>query len=455
MSEMGRKQPVSLTVGSIRTGLVRFAVPVFCALFLQVMYTSIDMLIVGNFSSVEHISGVSTGSQLMNTLTALCVGLAMGTTIFIGQKIGEHKEEEVEGIITNSILLFLVMSIISTIIFMVLTDELVAVLNTPKDAIEETTAYVIYCAMGIPLIFFYNVLSSMFRGLGDAKTPLIAVGGACVINIVGDLVLVAGLDMGAAGAAIATVAAQFVSVVVCTYIMMRNKIIRNLDARNTWRMRLDYVKKILGLGIPVALQSVMATFSVLIFTMIVNRHGMIFSAAIGLADKVTGLTVLVPSALMQALSVFVAQNYGAGKNDRAKQGLYTCLRIAATVGAITAISLALFGEVFISIFNREPELVEAAKMYLNGFLLDTFIVTIQFSLIGYFNGYGQTVFVMIQSLLGTFIRIPLVYYMSLIEPVSLFRIGIATPITTSFQILMCTLFLVWFTRGKQKITIQS
>ncbi len=440
------KKQTSLIEGSIRTGLVRFAMPVFCALFLQVMYTSIDMLIVGNFSSVEHISGVSTGSQLMNTLTALCVGLAMGTTIFIGQKIGEHKEEEVEGIITNSILLFLVMSVISTIIFMVFTDELVAVLNTPKDAVEETTAYVIYCAMGIPLIFLYNVLSSIFRGLGDAKTPLIAVGGACVINIVGDLVLVAGLDMGAAGAAIATVIAQFVSVVTCGYIMLRKKIIARMSLRSTWKIRLDYIKKILGLGIPVALQSVMATFSVLIFTMIVNRHGIIFSAAIGLADKVTGLTVLVPSALMQALSVFVAQNYGAGKNDRAKQGLYTCLRIAATLGMITAVSLALFGEEFISIFNREPELVDAAKRYLNGFLLDTFIVTVQFSLIGYFNGYGQTVFVMMQSLLGTLIRIPLVYYMSLIEPVSLFHIGIATPITTSLQILMCVLFLVWFTR---------
>lgn len=294
------------------------------------------------------------------------------------------------------------------------------------------------------MIFLYNIIGSVFRGLGDSRTPLIAVGVACVVNIIGDMILIAHFDMGAAGAAIATVMAQFVSVVVCLYILKNSKIIESgVTLKGKMKLNKKYISRILALGIPVALQSVMASFSVLIFTMIVNQYGIIFSAAIGLADRITGLTVLIPSAMMQALSVFVAQNYGAKQYDRARKGLKSCLKIAVSAGVITVVTILLFGEVLVSIFNQDPELITAAKQYLNGFALDTGIVTIQFSLVGYFNGYGKTVFVMFQSIVGTLVRIPLVYYMSLGIPTSLFKIGVATPMTTSFQIFMCVIFFVW------------
>ncbi|MFI3172866.1 MAG: MATE family efflux transporter [Eubacteriales bacterium] len=444
------KTDVSLVEGNISRGLLRFAMPILFALVLQNLYSSVDMLIVGNFSDIANISGVSTGSQLMSTLTALCVGLAMGITIFIGQKLGENKEEhtneDITKIISNGMILFGGISIVTMIGFLLYRDGFVKLLNTPADAVIQTSEYIWYCSIGIPMIFMYNMLGSVFRGLGDSKTPLIAVGIACIVNVVGDLILIAGLGMGAGGAAIATVIAQAVSVIVTFYILRKKSIITKKFMQELFIIRVDYIKKILSLGIPVALQSVMATFSVLMFTMIVNEYGILFSAAIGLADKVTGLTVMLPSAFMQALSVFVAQNYGAKNYARAKQGLLVCLKWSFGIGMITAISIFLFGDIMVSIFNRDPELVTAAKQYLNGFALDTCIVTIQFSLVGYFNGYGKTMFVMFQSIVGTLVRIPLVYYMSTLIPTSLFKIGIATPMTTSFQIFMCVAFLIYLER---------
>ena len=301
IGELGKKKEVSLLEGNISGGLIRFATPIFLALLLQVMYSSVDMLIVGNFSDMNHISGVSTGSQLMNTLTALCIGIAMGVTIFIGQKIGEHKQEELGAIIRNALGLFLGISIFTTLGFLIFRDGFVEIMNTPLEAVIQTSDYIFYCTLGIPFIFLYNVLSSVTRGVGDSKTPLIAVAFACVVNIIGDYVLIAVYDMGAGGAAIATVIAQMVSVLVMVVLMTSQKILVWSNKESRWSFR--YSKHILRLGIPVALQSVMATFSVLIFTMIVNEYGVLFSAAIGLADKVTGLTVMVPSAFMQRNSI--------------------------------------------------------------------------------------------------------------------------------------------------------
>lgn len=447
-------QNISLIEGDIKKSLVRFTMPILFALLLQIMYSSVDMLIVGNFSDVANISGVSTGSQLMTTLTALCVGLAMGTTILLGQKLGENKQEEVRDIVVNSMILFTLISVATMLFFLLYKDGFVTLLNTPEDAVVETTAYVFYCTLGIPMIFIYNAIGSVFRGLGDSRTPLIAVGIACAVNIVGDLVFVAGCDMGAAGAAIATVIAQCISVGICAWILKKQQILGDDFTWSQCKISGAYMKRVLGLGVPVAVQSVLANFSVLIFTMIVNEHGIITSAAIGLADKVTGLTILIPTAFMQALAVFVAQNYGAKRYDRVRAGFRICLGINSVIGCITALSIFFFGDKLVRIFNQDQELIEATYLYLKGFALDTFLAAVQFTLVGYYNGFGKTTFVMFQSIVGAVVRISLVYYISLGSTVSLMRMGFATPMATSCQITCCLIFFVYL-RRKLKEEISS
>ncbi|OON96088.1 MAG: hypothetical protein ATN32_06695 [Candidatus Epulonipiscium fishelsonii] len=300
------RQQNNLINGGITSSLIKFTIPILFALFLQTMYGMVDLLIVGNFGIVADVSGVSTGSQLMTLITSICTGLATGATILIGQKIGAGEDKEIPAIIQGTTIIFSIFSIISMVFILVCIDDIVAWLNTPLDAINQTTNYLFICAIGVPMIFTYNVLGSIFRGLGDSKTPLIAVGIACIINIVLDLVLIAIFDMGASGAAIATVFAQTISVVICIAMIKKRKMFSFENAPSAF-FNCSYIKSVLRLGIPVALQSGLISVSFLSITIIVNQFGIIFSASVGLVEKLTGIIMLVPLAFMQSLSVFVAQ----------------------------------------------------------------------------------------------------------------------------------------------------
>ncbi|ONI40505.1 MATE family efflux transporter [Candidatus Epulonipiscium fishelsonii] len=431
-------QQNDLIHGRITSSLIKFTMPILFALFLQTMYGMVDLLIVGNFGIVADVSGVSTGSQLMTLITSICTGLATGATILIGQKIGSGKDKEVPAIIQGTTIIFAIVSILAMAGILVFIDQIVLWLNTPMDAINQTTSYLFICAIGIPMIFSYNVLGSIFRGLGDSKTPLTAVGIACIINILFDLILIAGFDMGASGAAIATVFAQIFSVIVCIIIIKKRKI---LNFENYSKQTLYYAKDILKLGIPVALQSGLISISFLTITVIVNQFGIIFSASVGLVEKLTGIIMLVPIAFMQSLSVFVAQNYGAQQYDRIKKGLIISFSISCVFGMIMAYIGFFHGEMLTNIFSNDKEVIAAGAIYLKAYAIDTLLVPCVFCLSGYFNGCGKTFFVMIQGIFGSVVlRIPFILLFSLVEPVSLFNIGLAIPISTAIQIVICVIY---------------
>ena len=441
----------NLITGSITKKLVAFTMPIVFALLLQVMYGSVDMLIVGNFGTVADVSGVSTGSQMLNTITSLCTGLAMGITILIGQKIGEEKKEEVGSIIGNSTIVFFILSIVLTVILIAFPEFIMEMMNVPKDALIETKEYLFYCSIGIPMIYAYNVLGSIFRGLGDSKTPLMAVGIACVVNIIVDLVLVAGFNMGAGGAAIATVLAQTVSVVASLYIVKKRNILGFKMEKSDFSRNNTIIKDIFKLGSPIALQSVLVSISFLVITIIINKFGVIFSASVGVVEKITGIIMLIPLAFMQSMAVFVAQNYSAKEYHRAKKGMYIGMGISMIFGVVMGCIAVFHGEFLIGIFNNEIEIVEVAKTYLKAYALDTVLVPIMFCLTGYLSGRGKTLFVMIQALIGAvLIRIPLTYILSNIGEISLFRVGLATPIATFIQIIISIIFYIYIEKKEQK-----
>ncbi len=439
-----------LLVSSVSSALMKFTFPILCALLLQTLYGSVDMLIVGNFSDVANVSAVSTGSQFMMIVTSLCTGLAMGTTILLSSKMGEGKQEEVKSIVFHAICLFTCIAIVLSVICLCQMDRIIAFMNTPKDAHVQTYNYMFYSFSGILMVFLYNVLGSVFRALGDARTPLIAVGIACVFNILFDLLLVGGLHMGAQGAAIATISAQGLSVLICGVRILRSEegILRLHKKDCVYKGR--YIKQMLVLGFPIALQSVLVNFSFLFITMMINQYGIVYSAAVGVCEKVCGIIMLVPMAFMQSLSVFVAQNIGAKQMKRVNQGLRFTLMISFLFCLLMAYVSCFHGAYLLRLFTSDAQVIAQASEYLKAYAFDTLLVAFTFCFSGYFSGAGKTLFVMIQGIVGSlFFRIVFTLYFVSMTPFSLFRVGLAIPIASMVQIIMCVIYYIYQRRSKQ------
>lgn len=439
------KQQDNFTQGRVFAPLIRFALPVLFALFLQALYGAVDLLVVGQFGGEKadvFVSAVSTGSQVLNTLTVTITGLAMGLTVFVGERIGARQREEAGRIIGSGIFLFGALAAVVTVIMLLATRRIATVMHAPEEAFADTVAYIAICSAGTVFIVAYNLLGSIFRGIGDSRTPLITVSIACALNIFGDLLLVAVFHMGAAGAAIATVVAQAVSVLLSLLIIRRQQL-PFAFSRQDLRPTGVYIKRILRLGTPVALQDLLVSFSFLAIIAIVNSIGLAESAGVGVAEKVCTFLMLVPSAFMQSMSAFVAQNIGAGKPERARRALRCGIASSLVVGIVLGYFTFFHGDVLASIFARDAELIYDAADYLQAYAIDCVLTSFLFCFIGYFNGCGHTTFVMVQGIIGgVFIRIPVSWLMSRVLPVSLFRIGLATPISTVVQIALCVSFFI-------------
>ena len=443
---MSKGRSIDFTEGKILGPLIRFVLPVLFAMFLQSLYGAVDLFVVGKFAGPEDVSAVSTGSQIMMTLTNIVVSFAMGVTIFIGEKTGEKDMKAGGMIIGTGILLFLSIGAAFTVLVPFFAPQLAGIMNAPEEAFDLTVDYIRICGAGMIAIIAYNLIGSIFRGFGDSHTPLMTVMIACFFNIVGDLTLVAVLHMGAAGAAIATVAAQLLSVII-SFLLIRRRKFPFEFSRACIRWNGSIVRKIVMLGLPIGLQDFLVGASFLVVLAIVNSLGLIASAGVGVAEKVCGFIMLVPAAFMQAMSAFVAQNRGAGKLDRAFRGLRYAIIVSTTFGVLMFYVNFFHGDMMSSIFAKDQEVIIAAADYLKAYAIDCLLTCFLFCFIGFYNGMEYTRFVMVQGLIGAFcVRVPVSFIMSRWEPVSLFHIGLATPCSTVIQIMMCFGCLIYLKR---------
>lgn len=431
----------SFTDGKILQPLILFAFPVLLALFLQAMYGAVDLLIVGQFASSVDVSAVSTGSQIMTTLTNLISSFAMGTTILLGQQIGSGKKEEGGRTVGTAILLFAGIAVILSVLMVIGSPQISQLMNAPEEAFQKTVNYIRICGGGMLVIVAYNLIGCIFRGLGDSRTPLITVAIACVFNIAGDLILCAIFHMGTEGAAIATVFAQVVSVIV-SFILSSKKDLPFTIAKKSIRIHGKYLRKMIGFGAPIALQDLLVSISFLIILAIVNSMGVTASAGVGVAEKVCAFIMLISSAFMQSMSAFVAQNYGAGKMDRAKKALHYGIAVSFSIGVIMFFITFFHGNILAGIFSSDTKVILAATDYLKAYAIDCLFTAIFFCYTGFYNGIGKTRFVMIQGILGAFcVRVPVSYFMSIQPNPSLFHIGLATPMSSILQLILCVGFM--------------
>ena len=442
------------TQGNILKKLVAFMMPILGALILQAAYGAVDLLVVGRFGSTSGLSAVSTGSQVLNLVTFVVIQFAMGITVLIARYLGEKRPERIGAVIGGGAVVFTMMSVALFIAMVGFARPISVLMQAPAEAVDLTASYVRICGAGILFIVAYNLLSAIFRGLGDSKSPLLFVLVACIVNIIGDLILVAGLHMDAAGAAIATVTAQALSVVFAVMLLLKKDLPFAITKKD---FRLNpQCRKFLKIGLPLALQEFLTQISFLALCAFVNRLGLEASSGYGVACKIVNFAMLVPSSLMQSMASFVSQNIGAGKKKRAKQSMFTGIGVGLAVGCVVFVLVLFKGDVLCSAFSTDAAVIQNGFAYLKGFAPETLVTAILFSMVGYFNGNNKTVWVMTQGLIQTLlVRLPLAYFMSIQPNASLTKIGLAAPVATTVGIVLNVGFFIYLNRAEQRRSILS
>lgn len=427
------------TQGKIFGKMLQFMLPILGALILQAMYGAVDLLIVGKFGTTAGISGVATGSGIMNLFTFVLCALASGVTILIGRYLGEQKHERIGKLIGNAVAFFIVFAVVCTVIMIALARPLAIIMQAPPEAVDLTVLYIRICGAGFIFVVFYNLISCLFRGLGNSNLPLLFVGIACVVNIILDLILIAGFHLNVVGAAVATIAAQAVSVVLSLLIIRKQELPFEFHLKDICFG--SECKNVLAIGTPLALQDCLTNLSFLALCAFINRLGLDASSGYGVAQKIQSFVMLIPAALMQCMASFVAQNVGAGKEDRARKGMLYGMTFGSVVGVFIGAAAFFAGDFLASFFTNDPQVIVRAFEFLRGFALEAVITCILFSYLGYFNGHSKSLFVMIQGLIQSFlIRLPMSYIMSIQPDASLTGIALAAPAATLIGIIMCTVY---------------
>lgn len=446
---MENKKEISFVEGPIFGALIRFAIPVLGALVLQAAYGAVDLVIVGRFGDASSISAAGTGSTFMSMVTFVITSLAMGSTVTIGQHIGEQNPKKAGNAVGTTIILFTVLGIVLTVILEIFAGNIVSVLQVPEASVDKAVTYIRICSAGILVIIAYNVISGILRGVGNANLPFLFVGIACVVNIIGDLILVGGFHMDVAGAAIATVLAQLVSVIASLAVLRKQSLPISFSLPQC-RVFGSELRMILNVGVPIALQEAMVQISFLVINSIINNMGLMPSAGYGVAQKLVSFIMLIPSTTMQSVSAFVAQNVGAGNKERAKKGYITAMLTGCSVG-ILVFFIGFFGGAWLSsLFTGDAEVIAQSAAYMKGFSWDCILTCILFSTTGYLNGRGNSIPVMVQGITAAFcVRIPFSIFMSLLPETSLMLVGLAAPVTSVYGIILYMICFAWM-RKKEK-----
>ena len=435
----------NLTTGSVFRNVVRFSLPYLLAYFLQTLYGMADLFIVGQYEGVAATTAVSIGSQVMHMLTVMLVGLAMGTTVSIARAVGAGDRAAVSRATGNTVTLFAVVSLVLTAVLLLLVRPITAVMSTPAEAVNGTAAYLTICFCGIPFITAYNILSSIFRGMGDSKSPMCFVAVACAANIALDYLFMGALRMGSAGAALGTTLSQALSVLIALLAIRKRRMISLQKA--DLRPQKAVMGQILRIGLPVLAQDGLVQIGFLIITIIANQRGLTDAAAVGIVEKFISFVFLVPSSLLSTVSALAAQNLGADKPERARQTLWDSIALALGFGVVVAIAIQFCASGVVGLFTPDAATITAGANYLRGYIFDCMFAGIHFCFSGYFCARGKSGLSFLHSILAiVLIRVPGAYLMSRLFPQTLLPMGLATAAGSLFSAILCTLLYLGLTR---------
>lgn len=439
----------NLTTGSVFGNIVRFSLPYLLSYFLQTLYGMADLFIIGQYEGVAGTTAVAIGSQVMHMLTVMIVGLAMGATVTIGQAVGARDRRGAAGCIGNTTTLFLALSVVLTGLLLALARPIAAVMSTPAEAVSGTVAYLRICFLGVPLITAYNIIASVFRGLGDSKRPMYFIAVACAANIALDYLLIGALHMGPAGAALGTTLAQAVSVVVSLLVIRRERDGIALT-RSDFRPQRAIMGRILRIGVPIALQDGLIQIAFLFITVIANRRGLTDAAAVGIVEKIISFLFLVPSSMLSTVSALGAQCIGAGKPRRALQTLWYAIAVALGFGILISVIIQFVAEPVVGLFTDDAAVAAAGGQYLCGYILDCCLAGLHFCFSGYFCAIGRSELSFLHNITAVvLVRVPGAYLTSKWFPTTLLPMGLATAAGSLLSVIICVIaFLVLRRHGR-------
>ena len=419
--------------------MLRFSLPYLLSFFLQTLYGMADLFIIGQFEKVAATTAVSVGSQIMHMLTVMIVGLAMGATVTIGRYVGAKDGKSVSESIGNTVTLFMGLSVVLTAVLLICNSGIVSVMQTPAEAAEGTKAYLTVCFIGIPFITAYNIISSIFRGLGDSKSQMYFIAIACAANIGLDYLFIGAFSLGPVGAALGTTVSQAISVVISLVFILKKKTDFSLE-KEDFRPKKKNMGEILKIGIPVCLQDGFIQISFIIITIIANLRGLTDAAAVGIVEKIIGFVFLVPSSLLSTVSAFGAQNIGANRYDRAKLSLKYAIFIATGFGLCMAVLVQFIAEPLVGLFTPDAAVAVAGGPYLRGYILDCMLAGIHFSFSGYFCACGKSGLSFLHNVIAIVVaRVPGAYLMSNMFPETLFPMGLATAVGSLVSVIVCVI----------------
>lgn len=445
----------NLTNGSVLKNILYFSLPYLLSYFLQTLYGMADLFIIGQFEGTASTTAVSIGSQVMHMVTAMIVGLAMGATVTIGRAVGAGDRDRAAKYIGNTVTLFLSGSVLLAAVLAGLVAPIVRLIATPEQAVMGTKAYLIICFLGIPCITAYNIIASIFRGMGDTKSPMYFIAVACGSNILLDMLFMGVLHLGPAGAALGTTLSQAISVAVSLAAILHRREDGIRVTRQDLRPSRETLGEILSIGVPVALQDGFIQVSFMLITVIANQRGLTDAAAVGIVEKIISFLFLVPSSMLSTVSALGAQNIGAGKHRRAAQTLRYAVSIAAGFGLIVSVIVQFVAQPLVALFTTDEAVAVAGAAYLRGYVLDCFFAGIHFSFSGYFCAYGRSGISFLHNIIAiTLMRVPGVYLMSKLFPQNLMPMGLATAVGSLVSVIVCVVAFIWL-RHKGAIPVKD
>ena len=443
---MSTQMEQNLTSGSVLKNILTFSLPYLLSYFLQTLYGMADLFIIGQFEGVASTTAVSIGSQVMHMLTVMLVGVAMGTTVCIGRAVGAGNKKEAARVIGNTVTLFLLGSVVLAGGLLCAVNGIVKLVSTPEEAVAGTTVYLIICFIGIPCITAYNVLASIFRGMGDSKSPMYFIAAACVVNIGLDFFFMGALHLGPAGAALGTTLSQAFSVLLALCVILKRKSGIRLS-RADFRPRKAAMGNILSIGLPVAAQDGFIQVSFMLITIMANQRGLTDAAAVGIVEKIISFLFLVPSSMLSTVSALGAQNIGADKPDRVDKILRYAIAIGVCFGAVVAAAMQFIAPAVVRPFTSDKAVVAAGATYIRGYIFDCLFAGIQFSFSGYFCAWGKSGLSFLHNTLSILlVRIPGAYAACRFFPQTLLPMGLASACGSLFSSVVCVLLYRWLKR---------
>ena len=436
----------NLTTGSVPKTVLVFALPYLLSYFLQTLYGMADLFITGQFYGVDSITAVANGSQVMHMITVILVGLAMGATVIIGRAVGGNRMDEAGKAVGNTVTLFMVLAAALMAVLLCLARPIVILIGTPEEAVAETVQYLVICFLGIPFITAYNIISAIFRGMGDSKSPMYFIAIACAANIGLDYLFLGAWKMGAAGAALGTTLSQTISVVISLAVILRKNTGLSLK-HSDFRPDRMMMGQILKIGFPVAVQDGCIQIAFLLITVIANHRGLDDAAAVGIVEKIISALFIVPSSMLATVSALSAQNIGAGKHNRASQTLRYATILTTAYGIVITILMELAVQPVMQLFTPDAAVVALGCQYMRGYIIDTIFAGIHFSFSGYFAAYGKSYIGFLHNMAAiVLLRVPGSYLASRMFPETLFPMGLAAPAGSLLSVVICLGAFFWMKR---------